>query len=230
MQVYPKKIPPNRHYKLIQCDLAQHYLIRSTHSKDILDEATGFVKEKCICDPSEQIKDLSTSLLGIFNEKHIPIDLTRDGAKRFGNYCEPDTIVDPPIFEQDYTLNYDKGYWTIQIGKINNTKVHYPMNNPEFIAICKVQHTPAYWNYWHFSINWETNKKLWHELPDKDSKKLSKKLRHEAKAHIKMFAKHFIPETAPILEKEHYQKGYYERAKNWFLSLFKSPNTQQGND
>jgi hypothetical protein len=37
------------------------------------------------------------------------------------------------------------------------------------------------WNYWHFSIRWETEDLgFWHKLNDNQKKKLAKRLGHEA--------------------------------------------------
>lgn len=107
---YPLEILPNENYKLIDCDLSDHYLLRITDTSDlneIIDTETGYVSIKYICSPGEHIVDFSTNLLGIYNAEHIYLDFTAEGKDRYMHYCDPSEKVDPPQKERDYRRNED---------------------------------------------------------------------------------------------------------------------------
>ena len=192
---YPSEILPNSTYKLITCDLSNHYLIRFTNSnkrEDIFNEELNQVKQTEICSPSEGMNDLSTSLLGVFETSFIQIDLTDLGKEKYNDYCEPDIEVELPIFNTDFTVKESRGFWVVLIGDINETTADYTKGDidTKFKATCIIQHTPMKWNYWHFSIRWKTEEQgFWHQLGDNQKKKLAKRLGHEARANIAKFAK-----------------------------------------
>lgn len=192
---YPSEILPKSTYKLITCDLSNHYLIRYTNSKkreDIFNEELNQIKQTEICSPSEGMNDLSTSLLGVFEPSFLQIDLTTFGKEKYNYYCEPDIEVDVPIFNEDFAIKDSRGFWVVLIGDINETTADYTKGDidTKFKATCVIQHTPMKWNYWHFSIRWKTAEQgFWHELKDSQRKKLAKRLGHEARSNIAKFAK-----------------------------------------
>jgi len=208
---YPDEILPNPNYKLITCDLSNYYLIRYTNSnrkEDIYDEELKQVKLTQICDPSSNINDLSTSLLGVFETTYIKIALTTLGIQNYSHYCEPDTVVEIPIFNSDFTIKDSRGYWIVLIGDINKLIADYTRgeNNMKFKAECVIMHTPMKWNYWHFSIRWYTDELgYWHQLEDKIKTKLSKRLAHEARSSIAKFAKIDEPNYTQLDEVEFYK-------------------------
>ena len=188
---FPSKILPNSSYKYINCDLSDHYLIRSTKAgniSEILDPITGFIKQEHICSPTHQVADLSTSLLGIFEISHIQIQLTSNGKTEYNHYCEPNIDVEVPIYQDHFEIDSDKFYWVVLIRNLNNVLVDYTKSNLPFTAECVVMHTPMKWNYWHFSIRWQTDEGFAHSLSDKERKKLLGRLGQEARSHIAMFA------------------------------------------
>lgn len=208
MKIFPVKILPNPFYKIIECNLSDYCLIRYTDGACGFDHQTGFVAEKSICSPKENISDLSTCLLGVFRLEFLKISLTRNGIDNYSAYCAPDEKVSTPVYEADYTIEDNRGYWSVLIKDINNTIVNYTKSNFPFTATCVVRHTPAKWNYWHFSINWEIEDGFWHNLDDKQRKTLDKRLAHEARTHIKFHAKcQDIPENA----KEMSDKACYKK-------------------
>jgi hypothetical protein len=189
---FPSRILPNPSYKYIQCDLNSRYLIRSVpgDSGDLLDPVTGLIKQEHICSPRDQVADLSTSLLGIFEISDNQIFLTASGKGKYNEYCLPDIEVEAPIFQEDFGVDTTKRYWVILIGAIHKTPVDYTKSDLGFTAECLVEHTPMKWNYWHFSIRWLTDDEgFWHNLSDKEKKKLARRLGQEARSHIAMFAK-----------------------------------------
>jgi hypothetical protein len=200
---YPIEILPNENRKLISCNVQSHFLIRSTPSSiksNLIDESTGDIRQTTICSPSEHITDLSTSLLGVYSLNHNQIELTKESKSRLGSYCLPDTNVEPPVYKTDFYLDANKGFWTILIGKIFNQSVSYTFGDHPgqiFTAVCSVVHTPAFWNFWHFSIKWYLNDHncyLDEIQDDKLKKKISKRLSGEARAMIAKFAKIIEPD------------------------------------
>ncbi len=189
---YPTRILPQLSYKSIECDLSSHYLIRFTNTNninDIINPETGFIRQEHICTPRKRASDLSTSLLGVFETKHIQIQLTEIGKAKYGGYCAPDLQLDPPIFNHDFELNTLRHFWVIKIQHILNAEVHYETSNLPFKANSVVQHTPMKWNFWHFSIRWKTDSGFWHELTEKEQEKLAKRLGHEVRAYISKYAR-----------------------------------------
>lgn len=149
----------------------------------------GYIKDKYICEQSTHMQDLSTSLLGIFDHRFIKTNLTKSGKEQYNEYCNANDNINRPS-RSHYIYNNDLGFWIVKIGEIHNEKAAYPESNPQFEAICKVEHTPMKWNYWHFSIRWITNEGYWHELLDsRQNKKLGKKLSHETRSMIAKNAK-----------------------------------------
>ena len=203
---YPSEILPNANYKLINCDLSSFYLIRFTHSNirsDIFDDTVNQVRQTQIVDPSKGMDDLSTNLLGIFTPDHIQIKLTDLGKSKYNEYCEPDAVVATPISDLDYTWLTSRGFWVVLVGDINAITADYTKGDidTKFKATCVIEHMPMKWNYWHFSIRWETEDLgFWHKLNDNQKKKLAKRLGHEARANIAMFAKIEQPEYPVISE------------------------------
>lgn len=189
---YPTRILPQTSYKLIDCDLSSHYLIRYTNTNDILEiinPETGFVKQEHICTPKKHASDLSTSLLGVFEVTHIQIQLTEVGKTKYNDYCQPDANIDVPIFQQDFERNTSRHFWVILIKDILNAEVDYLKSNTPFKANCIIQHTPMKWNFWHFSIRWKVEDGYWHELTEKEQEKLAKRLGSEVRAYISKYAK-----------------------------------------
>jgi hypothetical protein len=192
---YPTEILPNEKYKLITCDLPDHYLIRFTSSNNIeiiWDNILNQLSQSAVCHPRDQITDLSTSLLGIYDLKHIQIDLTNIGRKEYCVYCQPDENIPVPIFNEHFVLNLNRGFWVVKIGKILGQEANFTFGDIEgkFIAICYVVHTPMRWNYWHFSIRWYLPdiKIFLNELSDiKLRNKYAKRLSGEARALIAQF-------------------------------------------
>lgn len=204
---YPTEILPQTNRKLISCDIHKHFLIRSTPTlADLVDETTGDIKQTTICSPTEQITDLSTSLLGVFTLFHNKIELTKESKEKYGAYCLPDSEVEIPIYKTDFYLNENKGFWTILIENIFNKDVKYTFGDkPDviFTAICSVIHTPARWNFWHFSLKWylsEHNCYLDQIQDEKLRKKISKRLSGESRAMIAKFAKIVEPDYHQLLE------------------------------
>lgn len=209
---YPTEILPDPNYKLIVCDLSKHYLIRYTESGErdaIFNSSIQQIKQDAICSPRERMNDLSTSLLGIYEPRHISFELINDGKKTYGGYCNPDEEVIPPIFNEHFTINNNRGFWVVLIEKIQGIIADYtkPNVDEKFSATCIVMHTPTRGNFWHFSLRWILEDgRFWHELPDYGGKKLRQRLGSETRALIAKFAE--------VNEPNYYQLSEVEFCKN----------------
>lgn len=194
---YPIEILPSINKKIISCDISSHFLIRSTPTNTITklrDEITGEVSQQAICSPRENIIDLSTSLLGVFDFSHNLLELTPEGRSKYSHYCDPDINVTAPIYNLDFQINSAKGFFVILIEKIAKISVCYTIGEYPIIksnAICSVVHTPTLWNYWHYSIKWflqDYNCYLDAIKDEKLKRKIAKRLSGEARALIARFA------------------------------------------
>lgn len=200
---FPEELLPNPSYKKIECDLNKFHLIRYTNNKDIINSETNKIKIDAICSPREQIEDLSTSLLGIYTYEHTLLDLTITGKESFAEYCEPDVAINPkPIYEQDFIVNDEKGYWLILIEKLQNIECVIERNSENIYAECRVEHTPMRWNYWHFSLRWFLKNKDCYlkDLDDKEKKVIAKKIGSEARGLMLQFCKIQVEDVALINE------------------------------
>lgn len=204
---YPLEILPNENYKLIDCDLSDHYLLRITDTSDlskIIDIETGYVSIKYICSPSERIVDFSTNLLGIYNAEHIYLDFTVEGKNRYMHYCAPSEKVDPPQLERDYRKNDDRYFWCVAINRLNRVIFKYPYGQGTLEATCIVKHTPMFWNFWHFSLRWETNLGLLTKIGTNAEGKTAQKIGHSVRSALSLFTKVGAPEKYSVLAKDCY--------------------------
>lgn len=157
--IFPLYLLPKLEYKIIDCDLSEYFLIRHF---DIIDpelpilDANGLIEDKYLFSPSQRLGDLSTSLLSIFTYDDIPVALTKWGGKEFGVYCENDFTTVIPRYLDHFYFAENRNYWRINIGNIHNEPLVYLHSDGDKQSTfhCKVVHTPAKWNFWHFSIRW----------------------------------------------------------------------------
>lgn len=206
---YPVEILPNPQYKFIDCNLSSYFLVRLINSEnieEIVDTETGEIRVSFICSPPERIKDMSFSLFGIYNDKHVRLALTEAGKAKFNYYCAPDTVVDIPIFETEFTNNAIKSYCSIPIQELHNKNFEYTRNNDPFIATCLVKHTPMKWNYWHFSLHWKIDIGILEELEENLQKKIAKRIGHSVRVELARLAKMISPCQA-ILPTHCYNKN-----------------------
>jgi hypothetical protein len=206
---YPERLLPDEKYKLISDGLDGSYLIRSTKTKEDLKNESGEIKIEYICSPSENIQDLSTSLLGVFEPHHSYIELTSEGKQIYADdYCSPNCKVSIPIHKTHFEWDETKGFWFVKIKQIEGQLAEYLISNPPLKAECIVQHTPMKWNFWHFSVRWRFDDgSFYHELPDSERKKdkLRKRLSHEARAIIAKFAFTQEPNFSELTNKHYIQ-------------------------
>lgn len=168
---YPIQLLPKKNYKKIDCDFNHLHLVRHIEPKnddEIIDPETGNIKLTYIADVTRHISDYSTSLLGIFELKHIAIFLTAQGKKLYNADWSPNSEINSPIFNTHFQLNNSRKYFTIKISNINNKPVLFMIDGIEKKASCFVEHTPMKWNFWHYSIRWiNDNSEYLHEQNEK---------------------------------------------------------------
>jgi hypothetical protein len=115
---YPLEILPNEKYKLIDCNIGDHFLVRLILSHD-LDEIynadTEQINVKSIFSPVEGVEDLSFSLWGVYNQNHISLRFTLLGKDKYMHYCKPDASVECPQYEQEFTNDGAKYYWSAPV-------------------------------------------------------------------------------------------------------------------
>jgi hypothetical protein len=185
---YPAQILPQRNFKLIVADLSGYFLLRitPTDKKDeLIDKATNNANVKYLCSPREQLIDFSCSLLGVYLPEHVLIKLTKVGGEKYSHYCNPDDEVEAPIYETHFILNPGRGFLCAPISELHGTEFKYkdPKNHnaEEEKFTCLVCHTPMMWNYWHFSLHWNTPTTMIKDYNDKTSRKEIQKIAHMAR-------------------------------------------------
>ena len=203
--LYPNEILPNINYKTISTkDVDCFSLIRHVDDETvdtIIDEITGFVKSDFIANPTSNLRDLSTSLYGIYAIEHTKIRIKKDGGQDYLVECLPNSEVVPPLFDVHFDTYENRTFWFIQISNIQNQRAEYinPQNQEILNAECQIEHTPMKWNYWHFSIRWKfSDGRYWHEMSQKEIDKYSRKIGHETKAIISKFAQVVLPKYKTI--------------------------------
>lgn len=198
---YPGEILPNPNYKLINRDLSGYAVIRYINTRDvsqIWDSETNKIVIQCICSPKERIDDLSMSLFGIYSLDHIFIDFTDQGKAKYLKYCSPDIDSEIPIYNLEFILNNDRHYWWIPVEKLHNIPFPYSRSNEPHVAICTVCHTPMRWNYWHFSLRWETDLGALEGVEDKLRKKVATRIGHAARVLIAHYASIQVPKAQQL--------------------------------
>lgn len=205
---YPIELYPKLNYKKIECDISSHYLIRYTNTSDysqIIDGYTKEIKLEYICSPRDNIVDLSTCLLGVFETNHISIEIIEPYKVELTSYCNPNHATEELILNTHYCINNDRGCWYVLIEKINGQIADYTNQESQFCfkARCYIEHTPTICNFWHFSIRWQVEDYgEMHNLEEgnKIPKKMYKNLCGEARALIKKFAFVELPNYTQIEE------------------------------
>lgn len=191
---YPVELLPNERYKIIDCKIDDFYLARSYQLIDnfpIINPDSGKIQVKYVADPTKQIADYSTNLLGVFEPEHLLISLSTDGKILYNHYCAPEEKVDIPILNEHYSLEENINFFSILISELENQKVPYYLGEDLLSATCKIEHTPMMWNFWHFSIRWLNHKGeyLHQEKDNKFKSGWARQLSSAAKALIVQYAK-----------------------------------------
>ena len=215
---YPVHILPQKYYKKISNSLYDNFLIRhfilNEENSEICD-CNGQIENKFLFHPTEKFGDLSTSVLGVFTIDDIKVNLTSEGKDKYGSYCEGDFNCDVPQYPKDFVFDDNNGlrkFWTIKIGNIHNQTCSFEKVNavtPSSFT-CHVIHTPAKWNFWHFSIRWFLNDdrvyyfEKFNEITAGNKKRIATSVRALLKENIEI----------GINQKSNVPEGYYLLEEN----------------
>lgn len=209
---YPKLILPQAEFKLIVADLTGYFLLRMTRTNDkneLIDQVTGKPNLKHVCSPSDHIIDFSCSLLGIYTPDHIVIEFTEQGKQKYMHSCSPDATVVIPIFETDFITIDGRHFWCVPIEQLHKAEFTYQSGNkPEEIhkVTCLVRHTPMLWNFWHFSLHWETAEGIVTKREDAGAKKIIQKVAHSARVLLSETLSFELPEPNNVIPEHFYKK------------------------
>jgi len=193
-QVYPDTLLPKKEYKIIDCDINEHYLIRYVDRANVTEtilDGSGKLAVNRICSPREHIHDLSTCLLGIYKLEHTKIEFTNEGKVLFNAYCPPDEEGLTPIHPDHFELNQARTYWGIKIGFLAKISASIKLEENSYNAKCYVKHTPTKGNFWHYSILWDVEGQTLEEFAKNDPKaikKIAAKIGANARAAFVNFA------------------------------------------
>ncbi|MBP6127407.1 hypothetical protein [Flavobacterium sp.] len=173
-------------------------------------DANGLIEDKYLFSPSDKLGDMSTSLLSIFTYVDISVALTKWGGKEFGMYCDNDFSTLIPRYLDHFYFTNDRDFWCINIGMINDEPLTYLHTDGDIENTfhCKIIHTPAKWNFWHFSIRWLFNDgRYFFELhkDGKVSKGNLKRISNSVRVLLKKHAKNEKVDFKLLLE-ENYLK------------------------
>lgn len=160
MEEYPLILLPQEHYKFIECDVSEHYLIRSfnlVENTPLLNELSE-IDANYICIYPHNIQDLSTSLLGHFTINDNKIELTKKGKTDYQD-CEPNFPGTPLIYEEDYLRNDDKWHWIIKCSNVVDIKISFVHAEEAISTVSYLKHSPMKWNFWHYAVRWHINGK-----------------------------------------------------------------------
>lgn len=153
---YPHILLPRTHFKRIEEDLSEHYLCRTTPTRNFLN-AAGLIKDEELFRDELDFLDYSTNHLGQFQIDFNFLSLCGDNKRYFRSYWNFSDSVNCPEYLRDFEVDNSKGVFFFKIGEIHR-KIQFPLiknskgKNDTFTAI--VKHTPTNSNFWHFSIAW----------------------------------------------------------------------------
>lgn len=202
---YPARLLPKSNYKKIKwsTDLCPLFLLRYTLTQDLLDD-TNKLKEECIAKQTDHLRDLSTNLLGEFLIEDNKIEVI-EKKDFFCEWNEGENACEP-VYNVDFVINEDRGYFCWNIGEIILLKFSHTdhIGNNDYQLNFKVLHTPVKCNFWHFSIRvFSENQSEISTLTVRDS--LKKTLWRKAKEQLRECAIIKIPNFS-MLDLKHYKK------------------------
>lgn len=204
---------PKINYKLIESDLSDRYLIRRFNDLETIPvtDNLGGISLVYICDPTSQIIDLSTNLLGIFKKNHFCYLITKNGQiSGLTEYWDLISKTRRPHFPVEFEINNNYNCWSLPIKKLSGLTVPFftglgSKDEKKYEVECKVIHTPTRSNFWHFSLRWfldgEDVNTLIANNQLKSKSAIVRWLSHAAKAKIKELVELDVPKAETIPKK-----------------------------
>jgi len=161
---YPVRLLSQPIFKEITEDLSHYFLCRKVLDKSLLSNDPSIIDEGILgLDSASQCFDYSTNLPGIFELKDNLIELSGENKKYYMAYWDWVSKINEPLFEQDFLINENIGWFFLPISEISNIAIPFSRNNftpPDETAKAIVMHTPTNSNFWHFSIRWNDGKRF----------------------------------------------------------------------
>jgi len=157
---YPQELLPQLIFKQITADLTGYFICRKVRNKSLLNEPLPEIlpDEVLGIETPSDCFDFSTNLPGVFKLNHNFLEITGDDKKYFRTYWDYQSEVKTPVFEQDFFIDENIGWFFIQIDKINGLTIPFNRNAEKAVsetATAIVVHTPTNSNFWHFSVKWK---------------------------------------------------------------------------
>ncbi len=202
---YPEQLLPQLIFKKITDDLTGHFICRKVLDKTFLEKPQPIVFEELLgIVKASDCFDYSTNLPGVFELEHNKIDFDGDKKAYFRAYWDEVSEVEIPVFEKDFVINQNVGWFFLQIDKINGLTIPFNRKADNLsieTATAVVLHTPNNSNFWHFSIRWKDandyiniNKSAW---------------KHNIIATVRALLSELILLTYPgqVIQEEFYKKN-----------------------
>ena len=157
---YPGQLLPQLNFKQITADLSGYFICRKVLDKTLLQESLSPIlpEEVLGIETASDCFDYSTNLPGVFELQHNMIELMGENRAYYRNYWDWISEVHVPIYQQDFGISENVGWFFLQIDKINRLTIPFNRkadNPPNEVATAVVVHTPNNHNFWHFSIKWK---------------------------------------------------------------------------
>ena len=152
---YPVHLLPKRHYRRIPFErwLENHYLLRHTKDKDLLDPETYLLKLDHIVVNTDHLRDFSINLTGVYRPEDRYWGITKERMDDYYGeiWQEGEEVIAPP--DGEVTFHEERGAFYLKIGDFAGKIVHAQGEAPKSF-VCDVLHTPIRCNFWHFSLRW----------------------------------------------------------------------------
>ena len=159
---YPVRLLPQPIFKEVTEDLSGYFLCRKFPDKSLMKNDSPIINEEILgINSGGQCFDYSTNLPGIFELNDNWIELTGENKKHYRSYWDWISKINEPLFEKDFLINENIGWFFLPISQISNIVIPFSRNGftpPDETAKAMVLHTPTNSNFWHFSIKWHDGK------------------------------------------------------------------------
>lgn len=149
---YPERLLPKTNYRIIENESFETssslVLVRHIEGAEVKMDDDGTLSPSCITFQSDQLKDLSTNLLGEFHEEDIRYGIIKEFGEIYNELWFPgDDVVSPS--ENEFFVDETRRFFCIQVSDLVNSEgFEHDSVNWKF----KTFHTPTRVNFWHVSV------------------------------------------------------------------------------
>ncbi|WP_420458528.1 hypothetical protein [Neolewinella sp.] len=161
MTDYPHRLLPEAHFRFIRNEafLRSSTFTRSfSGTKEEFLDKNGLPLAAKIDSPTDNVKDLSTSLLGTFLPKDNRLKIV-GGRKGELTYAWKPGVTSPTITAQDFKRNDQVLNYFLSGQDLNDLKFKVTSTDGTVDACtASTLHTPTMANFWHVSVRWYDGK------------------------------------------------------------------------